>query len=205
GLRFVFALSPSVVKLSGLPKELTYFEPSWQADPGVTYRLDSVPTLLVRGGSNYYDQATGRAYNPLDPFYGGASYTLTAPDGSRDLIGPHGIYEHDTASGQVLRISGSGITAANGDTLLFIRDGSGRILSAKAPDGQTVDYLYDASGHLAAVVHNARGTLDRYGYDASDGVLSVAVGQSGGQAFLPGQPPLAVALSGDFGTPLEFD
>src|SRR5262249_37373237 len=122
GTRAGFTFEPTVINLPGLPRELTYYYPAWQADPGITYRLDSVPTLLVRGGTRYYAQATGRAYNPLAPFFGGASYTLTAADGSRDLIGPRGIFEHDTSDGHVLRISDSGITAQNGDTLRLARD-----------------------------------------------------------------------------------
>ena len=35
---------------------------AWQSDAGITYHLDSVKTLLVRGGGSYYDQATGRLW-----------------------------------------------------------------------------------------------------------------------------------------------
>src|SRR5262249_55690587 len=110
GSRAGFTFAPVVINLPGLPKELTYYHPAWQADPGVSYRLDSVDALLVRGGQGYYDQATGRPYNPADSFFGGG-YTLTAPDGSRDLIGSRGVYEHVTADGHVLYVSDSGITA----------------------------------------------------------------------------------------------
>src|SRR5262249_19882968 len=110
GSRAGFTFAPVLVHLPGLPKELTYYYPAWQADPGVSYRLDSVKTLLARGGKNFYDQATGRPYNPAAPFFGPTGYTLTAPDNSQDLIGANGIAEHITADGHVLHISDSGIT-----------------------------------------------------------------------------------------------
>src|SRR5262249_16919084 len=132
-----------------------------------------------------------------------ASYTLTAPDGSRNLIGPRGIFEHDTADGHVLHISDAGITAQNGDTLRLVHDDQGRIAAAQTPSGVTVNYVYDAAGHLAKVVHSTNGTLDRYGYDASSGTISLAIRAGSSQAYLPGQP--ALALTGDLGTPGQFD
>jgi YD repeat-containing protein len=206
GSRAGFTFAPVAVNLPGQPSELTYFYPVWQADPGVSYQLTSVKTLLVRGGNDYYDQATGRPYNPADPFFSATAYTLTAPDGSQELIGANGIAEQITADGHVLHVSDSGITAQNGDTLRLVHDAQGRLLAAQAPGGETVNYVYDATGRLAEVVSSTRGVLFRYGYDAGSGSLSVAVRAGGGSAaYRAGQPPQVVALSGDFGDARQFD
>ena len=206
GSRAGFTFAPVPVNLPGQPSELTYFYPAWQSDPGVSYQLASVQTLLVRGGNDYYDQATGRPYNPADPFFGQNGYTLTAPDGSQELIGANGIAEDVTAAGQVLHVSDSGITAADGKTLRLIHDARGRIIAAQAPGGETVNYVYDDAGHLAEVVSSTRGILYRYGYDAGSGALSVAVRTgSGDTAYVAGKPPQLVPLAGDFGDARQFD
>src|SRR5262249_54712723 len=120
GERVGFSFRPVPVNLPGLPASLQYYRPAWQADAGVAYHLDSVQTLLVRGGDFFYDQATGQPYNPANPAFDGADYPLTAPDGSRDLIDTsRGVVEHDLPSGVRLFIGDSGITASTGEMLRF--------------------------------------------------------------------------------------
>ncbi len=103
----------------------------------------------------------------------------------------------------MLHVSDSGITADNGDTLRLVRDAQGRLLAAQAPDGQTINYVYDASGELSSVVHSSLGTLYRYGYDALTQSLDVAVqGDSTGTAFVNSQ---ATGLAAYLGSPSQFD
>ena len=40
--------------------------------------LDSVDALLVKAGSRFSEQGTGRPYNPEDQYFAGVDYTLTA-------------------------------------------------------------------------------------------------------------------------------
>ncbi len=206
GTRAGFTFEPVAVDLPDQPSELTYYYPAWQADPGVAYQLASVQTLLVKGGNDYYDQATGRPYNPADPFFGPTGYTLTAPDGSQELIGANGVAELITAAGQVLHVSDSGITAQDGGTIRFVEDSKGRIAAIQAPGGETIDYVYGVNGDLVEVVSNTRGVLFRYGYDLGSGALNVGVRAGGGsEAFLAGQPPQSVPLTADLGDALQFD
>src|SRR5262249_48252823 len=181
GERAGFTFRPVLVNVPGLPPEVQYFEPAWQADDGVTYHLDSVATLLVRGGDFFYDQATGQPYNPANPAFAGADYTLTAPDGSRDLIDAvRGVIEHDTPAGQRLFIGDSGISAATGETLRFVHDAPGRLSAVHAPDGQEIEYIYDDAGRLSQVIHRTAGTLARYGYRADDPTLLSVAARAGG-------------------------
>ncbi len=206
GSRAGYTFAPVPVNLPNQPSELTYYYPAWQADSGVVYTLDSAKTLLIRGGNSFYDQATGRPYNPADAFYGPANYTLTAPDSSKLLIGARGVFESISADGHALYITDSGIMAADGSTLRLSYDALGRMSAAQAPSGETIDYTYDAAGHLALVSSSTRGVLYRYGYDAGSGTLSVALRTAGtSQAFLPGQPPQVIPLAADLGDAKQFD
>ena len=86
GDRAGFTFAPVQVSIPGLPPELKYYHPAWVADSGVAYTLASVQALLVAGGDAFYDQASGEPYNPASPFFQGTAYTLTAPDGTQNLI-----------------------------------------------------------------------------------------------------------------------
>ena len=206
GDRAGFTFNPMPVSLPDQPSELTYYYPAWKADTGVTYELTSVQTLLVKGGNDYYDQATGLPYNPLNPYFGATGYTLTAADGSQELIGANGVAEFITAAGQVFHVSDSGITAQDGETIRFVEDNDGRIAAIQAPSGETINYVYGVDGSLAEVVSSTRGVLYRYGYDLSTGALNVAVRTGGGSdAYLPGQPPRVAPLTADLGDALQFD
>ena len=96
--------------------------------------------------------------------------------------------------------------AADGSTLRLSYDALGRISRRPGAGGETIDYAYDAGGHLAMVLSSMRGVLYRYGYDAALGTLSVAVRAAGSsEAFLPGQPPQVIPLTADLGDAKQFD
>ncbi|MCH5373555.1 MAG: hypothetical protein JJ992_06230, partial [Planctomycetes bacterium] len=187
GTRAGFTFDPVPVQVPGLPDNLVYYRPAWSPDDGVAYQLDSVDTLLVRGGDRYYDQSTGQPYHPANPFFEGADYILTAPDGTRDLIDSRrGIVERVTADGTRLFISDSGIAAESGETIQFVHDPEGRLAAIKLPDGEELHYLYDAAGNLTEVVHSTDGSLVRSGYRGNaTGQLSVIARADGtGKALL---------------------
>src|SRR5262249_34499274 len=134
----------------------------------------------------------------------GPAYPLTAPDGSRDLIGADGIFEHITATGQRLYIGDNGITAQTGQMLQFLHDQQGRIVAVKAPDGREMHYLYPRAGPLAQGVGQTAGVIARYGYRADNsGILTAAVHAQGGVAF-PADNPKGVALTADLGGVAQF-
>ena len=64
-------------------------------------------------------------------------------------------------------MSYAGITAANGQTIQFLRNSQGLITSIVAPDGQVANYQYDSSGNLVSMQNVSTGGSQRYGYSLS--------------------------------------
>ena len=82
--------------------------------------------LLSKAGSSYYDLVTGQPYNPGNPFFNGPSYTLTAPDHTQYQLDAQGnVIGEISPSGAQLYESDSGITAANGQAIQFLRNSQG--------------------------------------------------------------------------------
>ncbi|MCA9140961.1 MAG: putative Ig domain-containing protein, partial [Planctomycetales bacterium] len=200
GQRGGFSFHPVAVSPPGLPSGFVYYRPNWLADSGVNYQLESVDTLLIRGGDRYYDQASGRPYHPADSFFEGSDYVLRATDGSYQRIDSQdGVTESVSASGSRLRISDSGIVADNGDAIQFVYDTEQRLAAVKLPGGDEIHYLY-VDGNLSQVVSPTLGLLDRYGY--GDGILRVAVdGNGNGQALQSDKSP--IALTADLGDAID--
>ncbi len=181
GARVHFKFAPTSIVVDGQ----TFYSPAWQADSGVTYTLSSVADVLTKAGNRYYDLATGEPYNPASPFFKGPSYTLTGPDGTHYQLDAQGnITGEITPSGAQLHISNSGITAANGASIQFLRDAQGRITSILTPDGQLITYQYDSSGNLVAMQNVTTGGSQRYGYDATVPHLMISAVRSNGDSVL---------------------
>ena len=169
--------------------------------------LQSTDAVLTKAGSRYYDLTTGQPYNPANPFFNGPSYTLNAPDGTVYQLDAQGNAVGEiTSGGARLAITDSGITAANGDTIRFLRDAQGRITSILAPDGQLVNYSYDGAGNLVAMQNQLTGGSQRYGYDLSDPHLVSSAVRSNGNSVLMSPNSLKTAyIQRDLGVPSQFD
>ncbi|NLS91835.1 MAG: hypothetical protein GXX96_06600, partial [Planctomycetaceae bacterium] len=203
GQRLGFTFAPQEVSMPGV----VCYRPAWQADPGVAYELQSVDLRLSRGGNQYFDQASGQPYNPANPLFAGADYTLVAPDGTQFVIDSvRGIVEQTTADGQRLFLSDSGVTAANGQSIEFLHDGQGRLTYVLTADGPAVAFEYDEDGNLTS----ARNLIDdvwfRYGYDRSDPhLLLSASGSTGpGEAIVYGADITTVPIRADLGGVGQF-
>ena len=202
GARVQFKFAPVSFVVDGQ----TFYNPAWQASSGVTYTLASVADVLTKAGNRYYDLATGEPYNPANPFFRGPSYTLTGPDGTHYQLDAQGnITGEITPSGAQLYISNSGITAANGASIQFLRDAQGRITSILTPDGQLITYQYDATGNLVAMQNLTTGGSQRYGYDASVPHLMISAVRSNGDSVLitPGTTRTSF-IQRDLGDAAEF-
>ncbi len=196
GRRVGFTFAPQRFEISGL----VYYRPAWQADPGVNVTLRSIDALLTRGGSKFYELATGQPYNPASPFFDGADYTLTAPDGTETLIdarrGVIGV--RSPADGSLLHVGDSGLVAANGDAARTIYDTEGRLICVETSDGQRIEYDYDAAGNLVAARNVGAGTIDRYAYESQGNRLSLAIRTQGPSLAIDhGTTPSTHPIDGD--------
>ena len=99
-------------------------------------------------------------FEPADP----DSYRLTTQDGTKyDLVQGVGIRKVTDPSGNTLTYGRDGVVHSSGVGIDFLRDSQGRITALRLPDGGFVDYEYDVSGDLTAVVDQV-GNVSRYGY-----------------------------------------
>ncbi len=146
GQRVRFTFAPTSFQVAGQ----TFYHPAWQADSGVTYTLaidrhgaDEVGQPLLRPGNR-------PAVQPRQPILRRAEPTRWSRRTARSTSStPRAtIIGEVTSTGAQLYISDSGITAANGQTIQFLRDAQGRITSIVTPDGQLVNYQYDAQGNF---------------------------------------------------------
>ena len=77
-------------------------------------------------------------------FYNPTQYILTKPDGTKFYFDVKlGLYEIRDTQGNVITIKQSGITHSDGQSIVFSRDGEGRITGITGSNGKTVSYAYD--------------------------------------------------------------
>jgi len=186
---------------------VTFHTPAWVADDG-GYILESPHAVLTLAGGKLYDLKTAEPYNPESGAFGDIEYTLTAPDGSAYLITTDdGVREQRLPTGERIIYAGGGITnLANGQSVLFVRDGEGRITRAMARAGVMV-YDYDAAGHLVAARDLSTGQTTRYGYEpGAPGLLTLATGFNGqaGESINYLADPVVSPITANLGTARQF-
>src|SRR5439155_24487077 len=199
GRRAAFTFAPLRHSLPGL----TYYTPSWVADPGVDYTLESAETKLIRGGDRLYDLLTARPYNPASGEFPGPEYALTAPDGTvYHLSTARGVEERISPSGLRLIYADSGIFAPDGHAIRFVRGAAGRIASIIAPNGSSVLYSYDAGCNLIAAREVVSGQLTRFGYASDDShrLIIVTAPMGSGEAVEYVPVPHTLPITADLGS-----
>jgi RHS repeat-associated protein len=175
GERIGFTFIPASHIVGGL----TYYTPQWQADSNTGYKLASVETKLIRAGEKFYDMLTGVPYHPDRGIWQGANYTLTAPSGAKyeyNAIGE--IISQISASGKKATYSDSGILAATGEAISWVKDKQGNLVSIDAPDGTQLSYTYNSNGQLINISNRGSGKEETFSYDDS-GKLHAIIGNIG--------------------------
>ncbi|MCP4967960.1 MAG: hypothetical protein GY926_22335, partial [bacterium] len=167
GTRLGFTFAPEVEPIG----PLNFYTPAWITDGDSGWQLDSAKWDLRKAGGRFYTSDASLPYNVLDPFIGGEEpFVLTSPDGSEYVLSSSGQVREIRTGGERLFVGDSGVTAASGEVLSFLRDGAGHITRATTSDGQSIVYLYDDAGNLTGVRKLNDGSGARYGY--ADGKLS---------------------------------
>ncbi|WP_415233615.1 putative Ig domain-containing protein, partial [Pseudorhodobacter sp.] len=138
------------------------------------YTLAHNGPVLMEAEGGLFDALLGLPYSPFAAF--GSSLTLTTADGTGWQADGAGNVTGIVQNGNRLRVSDSGIIAANGDTVNIITNIAGAIAGVQLPDGARIIYLYDALGRLSFVGKAGTDPV-LYGYEGTGaGRLIAATG-----------------------------
>ena len=101
--------------------------------------LDPQPGVV-----DLYDDLTFNLYDPQ-------RFRYTAADGTQmDLDKRDGVTRVEDTNGNTLTFGSNGIVHSAGRSVIFARDGAGRITSITDPAGNVQNYRYDANGDLVS-------------------------------------------------------
>jgi|GEM_PF-1022227 len=102
----------------------------------------------------------GEPDQPIDP----DAYRLTLEDGTVLSVDQHfGLRQLQDTNDNTLTFTHDGILHSSGVGIEFVRDVTDRITQVLLPDGEILDYAYDASGNLTAFVDQAE-NITQYSY-----------------------------------------
>jgi len=162
-------------------------QPCWQASPVLDHTLAFTAQSGTLTTLESIDDTSGRLINgnlefigsfaPIDPnLYklttkGGYIYNLDQSFGITSVIDPNG---------NTLTYTNDGIFHSDGKSVLFTRDGLGRITDVTDPMGNIIQYQHDGNGDLQSVT-DAGTNVTQYTY-AAQGCASAAGAGSAGAA-----------------------
>jgi RHS repeat-associated protein len=130
-------------------------------------------TLQALGGATFDLISGGElvdfSFETIDP----QRYRLTDPDGVVfDIDQVDGLERIVDANGNTMTFGPGGIIHSAGRSVVFTRDGQGRITRIEDPRGNAVTYAYDGYGDLVEVVDRL-GEPTRFLYNSAHGLLEV--------------------------------
>jgi RHS repeat-associated protein len=158
--RFDMTVSPECQQIIP-PQNVTAV---FTARGGTRSRLTQDSGVLFVNGSELLDLGTVAPYDPTN-------FTLTTEDGYVYALDRNfGIRSVRDPLGNTLTYSSAGITHSGGQSVLFQRDGQGRITRITDPAGRSLEYAYNANGDLATVVDRT-GQAARHRYNRSHGLV----------------------------------
>ena len=169
----VFKFQPSVTPHCQRNAPITSANISFAPMPGTVGKLE------VIGSSDV--QIDGSVPGPVNliGFGGGVDifnsfvFKFTAEDGTAFIIDQRsGLQSIADLNGNTLTIGAGGIVHSNGKSIVFNRDGLGRISSIVDPNGNSQTYAYDANGDLVSYTDNENNT-STYTYDTNHRLLTI--------------------------------
>ncbi len=177
GQRVGYTFSPT--QLTAADSGVQTFQPAWTADSGVTWALESFSDAPLRkSGTQYFFVGTGLPYSPK--IIDGVAFSLVSPIGQRHEFtskapGAVSLVRIVASDGnRSLRVTDSGIIAADGSRITIVRDRNGRVTELVAPTGQHLVYRYDDHGRMSSAIDAASGEKTFYGYDTTNHLTIVA-------------------------------
>ncbi len=171
---FVMGIGNSASRVSGPLAGVSFlwtakYTPEPRLFGNLVVTEDSCGGVIVRLGNLCKCGADIGFYEPI-------SLNYTDPAGRVYTIGGDGSLKSVTdVSGNRLTVTANGITASNGLTVPFVRDGQGRITKITDPLQREYLYGYDAAGDLTSVTYPGVATAAQYTYDlALESAVSVS-------------------------------
>jgi len=135
--------------------------------PGATLEiLGSTEVFWSTGSDQVVDTDTLDTFEPQD-------VRLTTADGRMfDLNRTQGLTALMDPNGNSLAIGPDGVTHSSGKSVVFTRDGSGRITKITDPEGNAINYSYDGQGDLVTVKDRA-GSETTFAYQTGHFLTSI--------------------------------
>lgn len=164
--RFKIALTRGVPQLGGC-SALARFDFVEGPVRGATLDiLDNDQVFAPNAGNEVLDTDSLEVFEPR-------RVRLTTRDGRIfDFDLQQGVTRLEDLRGNAVTFGLNGITHSSGRSILFERDGQGRIVRITDPEGKSVAYEYDAAGDLVAVT-NREEQITRFSYGVKHDLLSI--------------------------------
>ena len=157
GKRTAFAFTPVGVPL--FPIYTSRYTPP--ADVHATLTAPGCEALVRSGGQWFCGLG-----DPFPP----STYELTLKDGTRYTIVNGEVTRLEDRNGNFLTLGADGIIASSGRSVVFQRDGAGRIVRAIDPNLGEFNYFYDGQGRLERTEGQA-GHATRYVYQGTSALI----------------------------------
>ena len=125
----------------------------------------------VTDGDIFSDFETLQPYDPdgyVLTTVEGTEYTFAGPPNSRVAK----LQSIKDLNGNTIQFTANGVVHSAGKSILFTRDGQGRITQITDPMGNTVRYTYDARSDLASVTDQA-GNTTTFTYNFDHGLIEI--------------------------------
>ena len=138
-------------------------------DKKVKLELDGGNQALVAGGQLIFE-----APDMLEK----QNYVLTRADGTKLYLSPeYGLLKMEDTNGNTVKITKNGYKHSSGNSVIFTRDGQGRITKAEEKNSagdviNSITYSYDNDDNLAAVTDTAGRTV-MFTYDSDHNMVDI--------------------------------
>ena len=158
------------------PNKSAWTPAEW-VDVNYTPRPGTVGGLKAEGATGLYAPYTGGTVDLMDMNTMGSwnprIYTYTTPEGIAYTIDKiDGVKSVTCPSSETLTITANGIIHSDGKSLVFTRDGQGRVASISDPNGNTRIYAYNAQGDLVSTT-DPEGNSTEHSYNTRHGLLEI--------------------------------